>query len=230
MKYYYINLENATNRREQIESQFKENNVLFHRVDAFLYNNNEHRTEKIAKENACCRSHIKAIFEFIMNSNDDYALICEDDLSFELKKYWKLSPEEVVKNAPLDYGIIQLAIIFSRINNPDTNWNKQNNYFKWGTIPHVGSTLAYIINRKCANELLNYYLKNSNNLNNQQIFPTPDSASGIYGVTNKHTNFTAYTYKYPMFIYPDNNTSTLGNCLNNQVASKKQVIKYLSSI
>ena len=88
MKYYYINLENDANRREQIESQFKENNVLFHRVDAFLYNNNEHRTEKIAKENACCRSHIKAIFEFIMNSNDDYALICEDDLSFELKKYW----------------------------------------------------------------------------------------------------------------------------------------------
>ena len=69
--------------------------------------------------------------------------------NIKLKKYWKLSPEEVVKNAPLDYGIIQLAIIFSRINNPDTNWNKQNNYFKWGTIPHVGSTLAYIINRKC---------------------------------------------------------------------------------
>ena len=38
---------------------------------------------KNAKETACHRSHLKAISEFINNSTDDYAIICEDDLVFE---------------------------------------------------------------------------------------------------------------------------------------------------
>ena len=226
MKYYYINLENAKKRRENIEKQFKENNASFHRVEAFLYNDINHGNEKIAKENACCRSHIKAIYEFVMNSCDDYGIICEDDLTFELKKYWKLTPEEVEKNAPKDYGIIQLAVIFCNITNPRLKWSEQPEYFKWGTIPSVGSCLAYIINRKCAIELLNYYL-NHNHFSNQAIFGAADSGGGIYGKTNKHTKFTAYTYKYPMFTYPNDNDTQLGNCQNNQQASKRQVINYL---
>ena len=230
MKYYYINLENATDRRKQIELQFKENDVSFHRVEAFLYNNNDPKMIKGDKENACCRSHIKAIFEFVMNSNDDYALICEDDLTFEFKKYWKLTPDEVAKNAPSDYGIIQLAVIFARINKCKETWDNQNTYFKWGTVRDVGSCLAYIINRKCANELISFYLKHCNNIYNRQIFTTADGTNGIYGFVNKFTNFTTYTYKYPMFIYPDNNNTQLDNCLNNQIASKKQIIYYLNNI
>jgi len=230
MKYYYINLENALDRRTQIELQFQQNDISFNRVEAFLYNNNNNhiKTIKGNKENACIRSHIKAIFEFIMNSNDEYAIICEDDLTFELKKYWRCTPDEVVKNAPVDYGIIQLAIIFARINKSKDIWNNLNTYFKWGGVRDVGSCLAYVINRKCAIEVLNFYLKHSNNVYNGQIFATADSENGIYGIVNKYTNFTAYTYKYPMFIYPDNNNTQLDNCLNNQKASKRQVISYLA--
>ena len=60
-----------------------------------------------------------------------------------------------------------------------------------------------------------------------KILPTADGKLGIYGNANINTSYTAYTYKYPMFTYRDNNDSQLDNCLNNQKASKRQVTGFL---
>jgi hypothetical protein len=142
MKYYYINLETATERREQLKNEFTNNNVNeFIRVDAIPYSNytNMGGCLKNAKETACHRSHLKAISEFINNSTDDYAIICEDDLVFEYTKYWRCTPDELIKKAPSDMGIIQLAIIYTPIYKPDNTWHEQPDFFKWGTIPSVGS-------------------------------------------------------------------------------------------
>lgn len=225
MKYYCINLKTATERYQQLEKEFRNNNVdNFIRVDAIPYSNyiKFKCSLKNAKETACHRSHIKAINEFITNSTDDYAVICEDDLVFEYSKYWRCTPDELIKKSPADTGIIQLAIIYTPIYKQDNPWHKQPDFFKWGTIPHVGSTLAYIITRKCGIEMLKYYESLTN-----EIIPPADSSSGIYGNVNNNTSFTAYTYKYPMFTYRDNNNSQLENCLNNQEASKRQVTGFL---
>lgn len=225
MKYYYINLKTATERREHLENEFINNNIdKFIRVDAIPYSNyiKLNCSLKNAKETACHRSHIKAINEFITNSTDDYAIICEDDLVFEYSKYWRCTPDELIKKAPSDTGIIQLAIIYAPIYKQDNPWHKQLDFFKWGTIPHVGSCLAYIITRKCGIKLLKYYETLTN-----KILATADSLLGIYGNVNINTNFIAYTYKYPMFTYRDNNNSQLENCLNNQEASKRQVTGFL---
>ncbi len=64
---------------------------------------------------------------FLLNTNDEYGLICEDDLTFELKKYWKSNVEDVVKNAPSDWGIIQLATI---IQNIEPKFKDKDIYFK----------------------------------------------------------------------------------------------------
>lgn len=222
MKYYYINLDEATERRQQIEAEFNKSNTDdFIRVEAIHYNNYI-GSLKNTKETACIKSHLKAISEFINNSTDDYAIICEDDLVFEYQKYWKCTPDELIKNAPTDTGVIQLAVIYALIYKEDNPWHEQPDFFKWGTIPHVGSCLAYIITRNCGIELLKHFETITT-----QIFPPADSNLGIYGATNKNTNYTAYTYKYPMFTYRNNNDTQLDNCLLNQEASKRQVTGYL---
>ena len=222
MKYYYINLENAVERRNQLETEFKNNNVdEFIRVEAIHYSNYT-GSLKNTKETACHNSHLKAIHEFVNNSTDDYAIICEDDLVFEYSKYWRCTLDELVQQSPSDMGLIQLAVIYSPIYKQDNPWHEQAAFFKWGTIPHVGSCLAYIITRKCGVELL----KQSEPITSK-ILPPADGDFGIYGIINKKTSYTAYTYKYPMFTYRDNNDSQLDNCLNNQEASKRQVTGYL---
>ena len=217
MKYFWINLENAVSRRINLLKEFADNNITEHyRVNAY------HSVDdtKRAKESACCRSHLQALTHFLLNTNDKYALICEDDLTFELKKYWKQSVEDVVKNAPSDWGIIQLATI---IQNIEKKFGHRELYFKWGD-QKSSSCLAWVIHRKCAIKLLNTYISSNN------IFSaaTPDCwSSGIYQRVDKYTEFTSYTYKYPMFIYPDDNDSQLDNSLDLHKASKRQLLQYL---
>jgi len=72
--------------------------------------------------------------------------------------------------------------------------------------------------------LLNKYLSSANNLQ----YPNADCFhGGIYAKVNLFTNKKTYTYKYPMFTYPDNNDSLLDNCIDLHVASKRQILQYL---
>lgn len=86
MKYLWINLDNAVTRRNNLLKEFADNNITDHyRVNAY------HSVDdtKRSKESACCRSHLQALTHFLLNTNDEYALICEDDLTFELKNIGK---------------------------------------------------------------------------------------------------------------------------------------------
>ncbi len=217
MKYFWINIDTAKNRRNNMLRQFKENNIKDHyRVNAYL----SPVKEKRLYENACCRSHLQAVAHFLLDTNDPYALICEDDLTFELKKYWKNSVEDVVKNAPSNWGIIQLATI---IQNIESKFENKELYFKWNKQPS-SSCLAWVIHRKCAIKLLNTYLP----VNNIYKASTPDCwSSGIYHRVDNKTKYVSYTYKYPMFVYPDINDSQLGNSLALHKASKRQLLCYL---
>ena len=62
MKYYYINLDSAQDRQENLLKEFKYNNVEHYRVNAYKGDDN-----KWAREMACVRSHIQAMFHFVMN-------------------------------------------------------------------------------------------------------------------------------------------------------------------
>ena len=220
MRYFWINLENAEARRNNILKEFANNNITEHyRVNAYPSINDTKRS----KESACCRSHLQAMVHFLLNTNDEYALICEDDLTFEFKKYWKHSVEDVVKNAPSDWGIIQLATI---IQNIESKFGHRELYFKWND-QKSSSCLAWVIHRKCAVKLLNNYLADKNIYQ----FATPDCwVSGIYQRVDKHTEYNSYTYKLPMFIYPDDNDSQLCNSLDLHKACKRQLLNYLQKM
>jgi len=216
MKYFWINLDSALHRREMIEKEFTDNNIEHTRVIAYQSPNKT----KIGYENACTRSHIQAIMHYLLTTNDEYALICEDDTTFELKPLWKNSVEYIVDNAPNNWGIIQLATILQGI---ESKFSDKELYFKYSE-QKTSSTLAYVIKRQCAIKLINLYLKNND------IYKTPPLDAfngGIYDNVDKYTEYTTYTYKYPMFIYPDDNDSSIGNSLDLHITSKRQLLKYL---
>lgn len=218
MKYFWINLDNAEVRRNNMLKEFADNNITEHyRVNAY------HSVDgsKESRESACSRSHIQALVHFLLNTDDEYALICEDDLTFELKKYWKHSVEDVVKNAPIDWGIIQLSVTLQGIKE---KFKGKDLYFKWRE-QKTSSCLAWVIHRKCAIKLFNTYISKKTNINRS---PKSDCWSlGMYQIVDRHTEYTSYTYKYPMFIYPDENISQLDNSSGLHISSKQQILQYL---
>ena len=125
-----------------------------------------------------------------------------------------------MNDAPQDWGIIQLATILQGF---EQKTKDMNTYFPWNS-QKSSSCLAWVIHRKCAVNLLNTYL----NAKNIYTFATPDCwSSGIYIRVDRDTKYTSYTYKYPMFIYPDNNDSQLDNFLPLHIANKRDLLKYM---
>lgn len=219
MRFFWINLDSAVHRRETIEKEFTYNNIEHTRVTAYQSPNKT----KNGYESACTRSHIQAIMHYLLTTNDEYALICEDDTTFELKPFWKNSVEYVIDNAPSNWGIIQLATILQGI---ESKFSDKDLYFKYSE-QKTSSTLAYAIKRQCAIKLINLYLENND------IYKTPPLDAfngGIYDNVDKYTEYTTYTYKYPMFIYPDDNDSSIGNSLDLHISSKRQLLKYLQKM
>jgi GR25 family glycosyltransferase involved in LPS biosynthesis len=184
--FYWINLEREKKRRQHIEEEFKKYNIKNMRIEAVQ--GNAHREDR---ELACTQSHIKAMKAFLA-TNDPYAIICEDDLSFEYKKYWTHSLEEVINNAPPDWQIIQLGFIISEIG-PEF-YNSQTNYLPH--LRHYWSTICYIVNREGAKKITEFTL----DTRNRNLF-VADCI--IYSLAK------TYTYKYPMFTCMDNNKSSI---------------------
>jgi hypothetical protein len=62
-------------------------------------------------ELGCCMSHLKAIKEFYENSDDDYCIIAEDDVSLDLVRYWPFTWTEFFSLLPYDWDCIQMTTI-----------------------------------------------------------------------------------------------------------------------
>jgi GR25 family glycosyltransferase involved in LPS biosynthesis len=194
--------------------QFNERNVENTRINAVKPSNEN--PKKVDYEICCTLSHLKAI-ETFLETEEQHCVICEDDLSFEFETFWDKTLDDIVQKAPNNWGIIQLAYILQNI---EPKFKDKAEYFNYKTLP-VSGTLAYIINRNCAKHLIEIFKK-------RNYIPTADCfRSGIYASVEYYTSFDSFVYKYPMFTYPDNNDSLIGNSLSLHVASKKQQMQYL---
>ena len=200
--FYWINLDKDKARRANIEKEFKENNIRNVRIEAILGGKT-----KESRELACTQSHIKAIKTFL-ETKDKYAIICEDDMSFDYKEYWTKSIDEIITGAPSDWEIIQLGIITSEIGpefyESTTDYLPHQRYY-W-------STISYVINRKGAKKIAKFELDPKN----RNLF-VADCI--IYSLTK------SYTYKYPMFTSMDNNFSSIHSDRNDYHAKSKAMIK-----
>lgn len=208
---YWINLDRSTLRKKSMETLFKDkcfncvkqiNRITA--IDGKHDNLNKYLTiiNKNVSDNeyACLTSHLESIKTFAEDSNHNIAMICEDDITLEFKKYWKNNLSKVINDAPIDWEIIMLCYQSKNIPIDDYTLNvpkgtySDRDYF---------SSACYIINKKGAVRLMNRLLDYNNNryIICCECLHVPDILLFHYCTT--------YVYKYPYFIYKYNEKSTI---------------------
>tara|TARA_Y100000780_G_scaffold231281_2_gene256247 strand:- start:1047 stop:1793 length:747 start_codon:yes stop_codon:yes gene_type:complete len=167
--YYYINLDKSKTRNELMEKNKDLYNIDLQRINGVdgtkIEELNKHFNiinckKKYQRQLGCLASHILSIKNFL-NSNNQYALILEDDVSFDIIKDNNLNLDKTLNyliNIAPEFGILQLSYIWgSKV--PFIK-NKNNLFLKW---KKYYSACSYLITKKGAEEILNKFTLDSNN-------------------------------------------------------------------
>ena len=207
---YYINLDRSVERKKYIEKHFYDFNIInYQRIKAIDIEENQNLSflknglPKNLKpvQAVVVYSHIKAIKEFL-SSNNEWAIICEDDVDFSFSKYWGFSWNDFFSRIPNNANIVQLAI--STRKNILLDFHLHQRKF-WDF-----NCTAYLINKKQAVDIINTYCtdekidlniytaKNEYDSQNRITFAEATLSTAeqvIYGI-NKNT-----AYAVPIFGY-----------------------------
>lgn len=223
---YWINLDRSTDREILMKQLLKDeefNGIPIERVSAvdgktpdlvyprlqLMYK------QKNDYEYACMLSHLDTIRKFSRTSLP-VALIMEDDVTLEFKKYWRKSVREIMTNAPPDWEIIQLCY------NTPNNIN-QFQLYERNLYNKTVCAAAYLIKNSAAKRLINDIFENGKYKLESYIIHHADCY-----IFNKTVT---YTYKYPLFIYRTGNDSLLHpQDLKDHERSKKQIEKMYSNL
>ena len=157
---YVINLEEREDRRNYIESALKNAGVDNYKLIKAMNGNdpivNEliHVRERIPLSNpeiGASISHLQTIKQWLEESDSEYAIIIEDDLSFETVEFWDFTFEEFLSSIDKQYDILQFCIIHNyRINRKFHMKEK-----------HDWSAACYLIKREWAQKIIDkHYIDN----------------------------------------------------------------------
>lgn len=117
---YWLNLDSDIQRRQYMEQQFEyweiKNHTRISGYDGRIDDVSSHLKGRIPdnvtqNELGCCMSHLKAIKHFYENTQDEYCLIVEDDVSLDLVKYWNFTWNDFFAHVPHDWDCLQLTTI-----------------------------------------------------------------------------------------------------------------------
>ena len=206
----WINLDRCEARRKSMEellSHFKIPAVRLSASDGKCENVTQHFKFQIGEKSSkaqygCLLSHLRAIKLFYDSENEN-ALVLEDDACLDFVPYWRKSIKQIIEEAPKDWEIIQLSFISMRDLTEDyTRWALDSRGY-WNF--NLYGTLAYVINRKGAEKILNIRKEDKWYLDNQFQHVADEV---LYGLTQ------TYTYRYPMFIWPEVSETTIGEGKN----------------
>lgn len=205
-KIFYINLKKNIIRNENMIEIFEYLKINYNKFegldgsindnlkDKFFYSTIDNYNSNSNSEYAVLYSHLSLIKK-LENEEGEYFIIFEDDLCLDFNKYWKISLEEIIKQAPDDWEILMLGY-FTLDLNFESNFRAWNN--DW-------SALSYIIKKSSINKI-NNYIKN----NKFKLFKDINVADNyIFRI------FKTYLYKYPLFTISNNNKSTFHNDHDN---------------
>ena len=159
---FYINLDRSTDRRERFTQRAKVHNLECTRIPGVdgkdpeavkIITRNDFAKTMSPSEVGCTASHLKTIRK-AFELNLDYALVLEDDTTFDFVSYW---PKDVIpnllKDIPSYVGFVQL---FWTINRKD--------YATFVVPTHVAQgedsrmTSAYIVTRRGMKDVLKHAL------------------------------------------------------------------------
>jgi len=224
---YWINLDRSMDRNKHMKKLLKDStfdNIPTERVVAYdgkqnmeeiwkhLHINNRKASDI---EYAVLLSHLHAIQTFANSNNDNkIALIFEDDITLDFKKYWSKPISDVIKNAPDNWEIIQLCFTIYNNNNIPIN---EYELHKEG----YDCAGAYLINRKGANKINKIY-KNSKFYIEDKYNHQSDTYIFEKCIT--------YVYKYPYFIWKSG-TSSINK--NHEISSNRlrnRMIHYMNTV
>lgn len=142
-------------------------------------------------EIGCLASHIKALKHWLDTSDSEYAVIMEDDFSFDTVQYWQWDWDYVTNSIPKNAQIVQLIMIQ---NDPvKFNLHKKQPFDKNKKMSYAWSTACYLIKRNYAETLVNlHYVDGKYKLNN-------------YGYINQAADVILYNlgdaYSMPLFTH-----------------------------
>lgn len=154
---YIINLKSREDRLSHIKNEFNKYNIKDYTIIEAIDGSNDDLSffvddiESIplsSNEIACSISHLKAIKQWLDTSDSNYALIIEDDFTFETVENWQMSWEEFLKSIDIYYDMIQLSII---------NIGRVNTSLHYREI-RDSSTCCYLITRSWAESLMKKHM------------------------------------------------------------------------
>ncbi len=191
-KIIWLNLESDTARREYMESQFAHWEIEnTHRIvgydgredDVSSYLKGRMPDNMTQNEVGCVLSHLKAIKYFYEETDDEYALILEDDVNLDIAKYWNFTWKEFFTLLPYDWDCVQLTTIctgniYVRIHSRFIN---------------DFSAAIYLINRHHAGKILKNHLRGDKYKLDNGVKPRPVSEDLVFE--------SGKSYCIPLFLY-----------------------------
>jgi GR25 family glycosyltransferase involved in LPS biosynthesis len=176
IKYYWINLDKATERREFMEEQFNSFNIINERISAKTPNDLKdilddeppffcgykeclsNKCKNCPIEYATICSHLEAIKKGYM-SGSDYFIICEDDVILK----FNINFNVIISNFSKDFDILQMMIISKgHLEYFYNNFFLKNIFFVNYT-PIIPSAAFYLISHKGAEKILEKFINKNNN-------------------------------------------------------------------
>ena len=232
---YWINLDRSKERRKHMETVLKDpvfDGIKNERIKAIDGEKDSHAIRKNIDihitdpksinlkvsfpEYACLLSHLEAIRKF-SESNYKYAIIFEDDITLEYKKYWEKDLSDLIKEAPKDWQIIRLQ----RAPFESNDISFKQSFKKWDfikrsvTFPNKAVTgdwgaYAYLIKNSAAKQLIKRIYKN----NKYKL----DDNYPLLADAYMYKMLRTYTYKYPYFTYRSGkkNSTTVHKEIGNE--------------
>lgn len=220
---YIINLEKKKDRKRYMQQQLTKFNIknfkFFKAIDGNKVDFTKliYHKDQIPLSNGelgCTISHLKALEHWLKNSNSEYVIVCEDDLSFETVDYWPYSWSDYLEeiNENVNYDIIQFTIIDN--NKVDTTFHKRR-IDEW-------STSCYLIKRSAAKKLIERHKKNDKYLLYLSRYSVADAL--IY------KDFECYSV--PLFTYNNQFESSINpdHLLNSHERSRKEVLEFWKNL
>jgi len=174
-------------------------------------------------------SHILTNKYWTENTNYDYVVVMEDDLSFEFVKHWKFTWSDFIDNVPDDWELIQLSIMREEPEELELRLRERHNR-------DLGCQI-YLIKRNYAEEIVRRYCTSSGGFNlsipdSDILFKKDDvwhNCSLVPYVENIIYETIGKTYSVPLF-YEKLDFQTLAEGRDAKETWRSQCFNYLINL
>lgn len=196
---YLINLKDHTHRLSNAKKEFKKYGITNYTVIEAIDGRESDLSHIVSgrypnlkpSEIGCITSHIKALKHWLDTSDSDYAMIMEDDFSFDTVQHWTFDWDYVIDNLPKNAEIVQMIMIK---NDPiKFSIHKKEKYERDNVMSYSWSTACYLIKRDYAKALVKVHYKNDKYILESHGFKNQAADVILYNLGN--------AYSIPLFTH-----------------------------